>query len=99
MSDFSELINSAKPVLVDFYATWCGPCQMQAPILEEVKQRLGDSVAVVKVDVDRNAGAAAMYRVQSVPTLMVFKDGEVVWRESGLHQADDIVAKVREYVG
>lgn len=71
MNDFNELINGSKPVLVDFYATWCGPCQMQAPILEDVKQRLGDSVSVVKIDVDRNSEAAAMYNVRSIPTLML----------------------------
>ena len=85
--------------LVDFYATWCGPCQMQAPILEDVKQRLGDSVSVVKIDVDRNSEAAAMYNVRSIPTLMLFKDGKQLWRGTGLHQAEDLIATVHEHIG
>lgn len=72
---------------------------MQAPILENVKQRLGDSVNVVKVDVDRNSEAAAMYRVQSIPTLMLFKEGKQLWRGTGLHQADDIIATIHEHIG
>jgi thioredoxin 1 len=99
MNDFNELINGSKPVLVDFYATWCGPCQMQAPILEDVKQRLGDSVSVVKIDVDRNSEAAAMYNVRSIPTLMLFKDGKQLWRGTGLHQAEDLIATVHEHIG
>ena len=87
MSEFTDMINQAKPTLVDFYATWCGPCKMQAPILEEVKNKIGDTGNILKIDIDRNQELAAHYRVQSVPTLMVFKNGEMVWRAAGLHQA------------
>lgn len=98
MSDFNELIKSDKPTLVDFFATWCGPCKMQAPILETVKSRLGDSVNIVKVDVDANREISARYRIQSVPTLIVFKNGEALWRGYGVHQADQLEAKLKEYI-
>lgn len=98
MSEFSELIAGTKPVLVDFYATWCGPCKMQSPVLDEVKRRMGDDIVVVKVDVDRNREVAAAYRVQSIPTLMVFSGGEMLWRGTGLHQADDLVERLRQYL-
>lgn len=90
MSDFNAIINDGKPTLVDFFATWCGPCRMQAPILEEVKKRLGDKVNIIKIDIDQNEALAQQYNVRSVPTLIVFKDGTPMWRQAGLHQADDI---------
>lgn len=90
MNDFNEIINSEKPTLVDFFATWCGPCRMQAPILEEVKKRLGDKVNIIKIDIDQNEALAQQYNVRSVPTLIIFKDGTPMWRQAGLHQADDI---------
>ncbi|MCI5979218.1 MAG: thioredoxin, partial [Bacteroidales bacterium] len=80
MNDFDKIIAESKPTLVDFFATWCGPCKMQAPILEQVKNRVGDAANVIKVDIDRNNALAAKYRVQSVPTLILFKNGEPVWR-------------------
>lgn len=98
MNDFNELINDSKPTLVDFYATWCGPCKMQGPVLEQVKAKMGDSVNIVKIDVDKNAELSARYRVQSVPTLIVFKNGAALWRASGLHQADQLEAKLREHI-
>lgn len=98
MSDFNELIKSSKPTLVDFFATWCGPCRVQTPILEQVKNAMGNEATVVKVDVDQNQEAAARYRVQSVPTLIIFKNGEPVWRASGVHQADVLEAKLREHI-
>jgi thioredoxin len=96
MNDFNEIIKDAKPTLVDFFATWCGPCKMQGPVLEQVKSELGDTVNIIKVDIDRNPELANVYRVQSVPTLIMFRNGEAVWRASGLHQRDQLVAKFHE---
>lgn len=98
MNEFNELIGSAKPTLVDFFATWCGPCRVQGPILEDVKNQVGDNANVIKVDIDRNRDLAAKYNVQSVPTLIVFKNGEPLWRESGVHQAEVLVAKLKEHM-
>lgn len=97
MSDFKEIIKSSKPTLVDFYATWCGPCKMQSPILEEVKSKVGDKAHIIKVDVDKSPEIAQRYRVQSVPTLIVFVNGEAAWRAVGVQQADVLEAKLREH--
>lgn len=97
MSDFKELISQNKPTLVDFFATWCGPCRMQAPILEEVKKRVGDDANILKVDIDQNQALAAEYKVQSVPTLIMFKNGEAVWRTVGVQQADLLERKIRDH--
>ncbi len=99
MNDFQEIIKSSKPTLVDFFATWCGPCKMQAPILDKVKQNIGDKGTVVKVDIDKNAELAARHRVQSVPTLILFKDGEQVWRAVGVQQEQLLTDKILEFVG
>ena len=85
MEEFNKLINGSKPVLVDFFATWCGPCRMQSPILDKVKSTVGDEADVLKIDVDQNKALAAKYTIKSVPTLIIFKNGEPVWRASGLH--------------
>lgn len=98
MSEFTDIVKSDKPTLVDFYATWCGPCKMQAPILEQVKQQIGDAATIIKIDVDANQALAAQYNVRSIPTLFVFKNGEAKWRGQGLHQADQLVAKLKEFI-
>lgn len=98
MNDFEKLINDDKPTLVDFFATWCGPCKMQSPILEDVKNKVGDKANVIKVDIDKNPELANQYRVQSVPTLILFKNGMAVWRTVGVQQADLLEAKIYEHI-
>lgn len=97
MSSFNEIIQSEKPVLVDFFAEWCGPCKMMAPILKEVKDHLGENVTILKVDVDKNPGAAQSFNVRGVPTLILFKAGEVKWRQSGVVPARQLEQLVNQY--
>jgi thioredoxin 1 len=94
---FNELIQSNKPVLVDFFAEWCGPCKVMAPILKEVKQEIGDAVSILKVDVDKNPQAAAAYQVQGVPTLILFKEGKVLWRQSGVVPKNGLVGVIQKF--
>lgn len=99
MEKFENLINSTTvPVLVDFYATWCGPCKMMHPILENVKSRVGDKARIVKIDVDKQQALAMQYRIQAVPTLMLFKNGQQVWRQSGVVQSNELVSLIEQYV-
>ncbi len=96
MSAFTELINGKTPVLVDFTATWCGPCKMMSPILDQVAGEMGDVVKIIKVDVDKNPQAAAHYQVQGVPTLILFKEGKTLWRESGVVPANQLCAIIQQ---
>ena len=92
--NFNKLINGEKPVLIDFHALWCGPCKMLAPVIKEVAQDLSGKVRVVKIDIDKNQALAQRYQVKGVPTLALFKDGEIVWRESGVRTKHQIVSSV-----
>ncbi len=94
MAKFSEIVSDHVPVLVDFYATWCGPCQTMSPVLDQLKKDLGDRVKIIKVDVDKNQSLAARFNVRGVPAFLLFKNGEQVWRGSGvqpLHQLKDLI--------
>jgi len=93
---FQEVIGQDKPVLVDFFAEWCGPCKTQAPILEEVKQRVGDRASIIKIDVDKSPQTAVEFGIRGVPTLILFKKGKVRWRQSGVSSANDLERLIRE---
>jgi thioredoxin 1 len=97
MSNFSEIINQPKPVLVDFFAEWCGPCKMMSPILKEVKDELGENVSIIKIDVDKNPSLASQYQVRGVPTLVLYNKGLQVWRQSGLLQKREIVSMIQKF--
>ncbi len=97
MDNFNDIIKSSKPTLVDFFATWCGPCKMQSPIIDKVKESMGESANVIKIDIDNNQRLAALYHVRSVPTLILFKDGEPLWRTVGVQTQDFLETKIREY--
>ncbi|MEG0947805.1 MAG: thioredoxin [Bacteroidales bacterium] len=96
--NFSEIVNSEKPVLVDFFAEWCGPCKMMKPILEDLKRMMGESVSIIKIDIDKNQSLAKKYQVQSVPTLMIFQKGELKWRQPGVIQANQLKAVLDKYL-
>lgn len=97
MADFNQIIKSDTPVLIDFFATWCGPCKMMGPILQDVSRQVGDTARVLKIDVDRNPQVAAKYQIQGVPTLMLFKNGKVLWRQSGVVRANELVKVIRSH--
>jgi thioredoxin 1 len=97
-SSFAELINGERPVLVDFFATWCGPCKTMSPIIDRFKHAIGDKAIVLKVDIDRNPSAAQAYRVQGVPTLIVFKQGKPVWRKAGVVSETELTTAVGPFL-
>ena len=99
METFKDVISGDQPVLVDFYATWCQPCKMMHPILEQVKEALGDKIRIIKIDVDKYGTTAIYYQVQSVPTLMLFSRGEVLWRTSGAMPKDRLLAAITQFIG
>ncbi len=94
-TSFQDLINGDKPVLVDFYADWCGPCRYQSPIIAQVAEQVGEMARVIKVDVDRNPAAAQQYGIRGIPALLIFRRGKVVWRASGVRQADELVQQLQ----
>jgi thioredoxin 1 len=95
---FQETIKSETPTLVDFYAEWCGPCKTMKPILEQVKKRVGTNAKIITVDVDRNQHAANAFKIRGVPTLILFKNGEVLWRQSGVVPADKLTSLIQENI-
>lgn len=97
MNNFEQLIASSRPTLVDFFATWCGPCKMMHPILEEIKQSVGDAATVIKIDVDQNQQLAMQYGVQAVPTLIIFKQGQPVWMATGVQTAATVTEQLRKF--
>ncbi len=96
MEKFNEMIYGEQLTLVDFFATWCGPCKMMHPILEQLKEKMGDDIRILKVDVDKNEALSMQYRIQSVPTLMLFKKGEMLWRQSGAMSLNDLMLKISQ---
>lgn len=97
MNEFEKIINRPTPVLVDFFAEWCGPCKVMSPILKEVKDKMGDDVSIIKVDVDRNSALAKQFQIMGVPTLILFKGGIQKWRESGVIRSEDLIRVLERY--
>ena len=97
MEKFEDIIKSEKPVLIDFFATWCGPCKMMHPVLEELHKKVGDKARVIKIDIDKNQELAAIYNVRSVPTLMIFRNGELKWRTSGVQPIQTLEQELEKY--
>lgn len=97
MEKMNEIINGSQLTLVDFFATWCGPCKMMHPVLEQLKEEMGDSLRIIKIDIDKNEALMEQYRIQSVPTLMLFRKGDALWRQSGAMSLSDLKKVVNSY--
>jgi thioredoxin 1 len=97
MSSFNSIINSNQLVLIDFHADWCGPCKALAPILKEVKHELADAIKIIKINVDKNQPLATKYQVRGVPTMILFKNGKQLWRQSGVLQKNEIISIINQY--
>ena len=95
---FGEIINGSTPVLVDFSAEWCGPCRMMKPILQQLHQRMGEKIRIIKIDIDKSPAAAQSYNVQSVPTLIIFQNGKLLWRQSGVVQAIQLEKIIEKHI-
>lgn len=95
---FYNIINSETPILVDFFAEWCGPCKTLAPILKDVKRELGDSIKIIKIDVDKNQALSAKYQVRGVPTMILFKNGKQLWRQSGVVEKNQIISIIKPHL-
>jgi len=98
METFNEIINGDKPVLVDFFATWCGPCKAMTPIIEEIGKEMHDEARILKIDVDKNQEAASQYQVQAVPTLIIFKKGVAVWRNAGAMDKASLLQQIKNFI-
>ncbi len=99
MNDFDDIIKNVRPTLVDFFATWCGPCKVQSPILDELEEKVGDKIKILKLDIDKHDDIASEYNIQSVPTLILFREGKILWRSSGVKQLDFLEARIKELLG
>ena len=97
MNNFETLISGNKPVLVDFYADWCNPCRMMAPVLENVKSQIGDQATIIKINVDENHALCAKYGIRSIPALFIFKQGQIVWQSVGLQRDSDLVLALQRF--